>query len=50
MPYGLTNMPAVLQAFVNEISTDMLEHCALVYKDLTLSGMAVKWLVNVAII
>ena len=33
MPFGLTNAPAAFQHFVNNIFSDMLDVCILVYLD-----------------
>ena len=33
MPFGLTNAPAVFQRFMNDIFSDMLDVCVLVYLD-----------------
>ena len=33
MPFGLTNAPAAFQRFVNEIFSDMLDVCVIVYLD-----------------
>jgi hypothetical protein len=31
MPFGLTNAPAAFQRFINEVFTDMLDICVVVY-------------------
>ena len=33
MPYGLTNASSVLQSFINEVFSDMLGRCVVVYID-----------------
>jgi hypothetical protein len=33
MPFGLTNAPATFQTLINEIFTDMLDVCVIVYLD-----------------
>ena len=33
MPFGLTNMPAAFQCFMNDIFGDLLDVCMLVYLD-----------------
>ena len=33
MPFGLTNTPSVFQRFVNDIFSDMLDVCVIVYLD-----------------
>ena len=33
MPFGLTNAPAAFQRFMNDIFSDMLDVCFLVYLD-----------------
>ena len=33
MPFGLTNMPAAFQCFMNDIFGDLLDVCMVVYLD-----------------
>jgi hypothetical protein len=33
MPFGLTNAPAAFQRFVNDIFSDLLDVCVIVYLD-----------------
>ena len=33
MPFGLTNSPAAFQRFMNDIFSDLLDNCIIVYLD-----------------